>query len=85
MNNRVNELLDLRDNISASIKEMTTILEQNFPKQYADAYQHWIPQILTALYNDTKWLPRGNITFQDTIDRINDSNDCSGGVSKYIQ
>lgn len=85
MNNRVNELLDLRDNISASIKEMTTILEQNFPKQFADAYQHWIPQILTALYNDTKWLPRGNITFQDTIDRINDSNDCSGGVSKYIQ
>lgn len=85
MNNKVNELLDLRDNISASIKEMTTILEQNFPKQFADAYQHWIPQILTALYNDTKWLPRGNITFQDTIDRINDSNDCSGGVSKYIQ
>lgn len=85
MNNKVNELLDLRDNINLNIKEMITILEQNFPKQFADAYQHWIPQILTALYNDTKWLPRGNITFQDTIDRINDSNDCSGGVSKYIQ
>jgi len=85
MNNRVNELLDLRDNISASIKEMTTILEQNFPKQYADAYQHWIPQILTGLYNDTQWLPRGQLTLQHTIDRIRDKDHNGGGVSKYIQ
>jgi len=44
-----------------------------------------MPQILTALYNDVKWLPRGQVSLQDTIDRIKDDCANSGGVSKYIK
>jgi hypothetical protein len=44
-----------------------------------------MPQILTALYNDVKWLPRGQVTLQDTIDRIKDDSEESAGVSKFIK
>ena len=87
MNNQtqLNNLLDLREEIAQSLKKIDAILQIYFPDQYADAYQHWMPQILTALYNDVKWLPRGQVTLQDTIDRIKDCTSESGGVSKYIK
>ena len=81
----IEDLLDAREEIAQSLKKIETILQTHFNKYYVDAYQHWIPQILTALYNDVKWLPRGQANFQDTIDRIKDSVDSSGGVSKFIK
>lgn len=81
----IEDLLDAREEISKSLQKITTVLQIHFPKHYIDAYQHWIPQILTALHNDVKWLPRGQTNFQDTIDRIKDSEDSSGGVSKFIK
>ena len=87
MNNKskVEDLLDLREEIRESLSKIDAILQIYFPDQYADAYQHWMPQILTALYNDVKWLPRGQVTLQDTIDRIKDDCEESGGVSKFIK
>lgn len=87
MNNQtqLDDLLDLREEIAQSLKKMDAILQIYFPTQYTDAYQHWMPQILTALYNDVKWLPRGQVTLQDTIDRIKDDREESGGVSKFIK
>jgi len=82
---QLNILMDHRDNISNSMFHIERILKTYFPHQYADAYQHWIPQILTALDNDVKWLPRGQLTLQDTIDRIKDCTDSIGGVSKFIK
>ena len=81
----IDDLLDIREEISESLKKIDAILQIYFPDQYSDAYQHWMPQILTALYNDVKWLPRGQVTFQDTIDRIKDDSDSFGGVSKFIK
>lgn len=82
---KLNDLLRCREEISDCIKRMDSILQIYFPNQYEDAYQHWMPQILTALYNDLKWLPRGQTTLQDTIDRIKDCGDETGGVSKFIK
>jgi len=82
---KVDDLLDLREEITQSIQKIDFILRTYFPDQYTDAYQHWIPQVLTALYNDVKWLPRGQMTLQDTIDRIKDDSDGSYGVSKFIK
>lgn len=82
---QLNSLMDYRDSIYNSMFHIERILKTYFPEQYADAYQHWIPQILTALDSSVKWLPRGQVTFQDTIDRIKDHNDSSGGVSKFIK
>lgn len=82
---QLNSLMDYRDSISDSLFHIERILKTYFPEQYADAYQHWIPQILTALDNDVKWLPRGQLTLQDTIDRIKDDSDSVGGVSKFIK
>ena len=82
---QLNFLIDYRDQISDSIYHIDRILRTYFPDQYSDAYQHWIPQILTALDNDIKWLPRGQLTLQDTVDRILDASDKSTGVSKFIK
>jgi hypothetical protein len=82
---QLNIIEDLRDDIKNSLSTIEILIKEYFPEQYADAYQHWIPQILTALDNDVKWLPRGQITLQDTIDRIKDNSDFSGGVSKFIK
>lgn len=82
---QLNIIEDLRDDIKNSLSTIEILIKEYFPEQYSDAYQHWIPQILTALDNDVKWLPRGQITLQDTIDRIKDNSDFSGGVSKFIK
>lgn len=82
---QLNILMDCRDSISKSIFHIERILKTYFPEEYTDAYQHWIPQILTALDNDVKWLPRGQLSLQDTIDRIKDDSDSIGGVSKFIK
>lgn len=82
---QLNTLMDYRDDISKSMFHIERILKNYFPQQFHIAYQHWIPQILTALDNDVKWLPRGQVTFQDTIDHIQDSVDSGSGVSKFIK
>jgi len=76
---------DQREDIKKSLSTIETILKEYFPDKYEIAYQHWLPQVLTALYNDLKWLPRGQTTLQDTIDQIKDQSESVGGVSKYIK
>jgi hypothetical protein len=82
-----NRIMDYRDEISSSMFHIERILKTYFPDEFEAAYQHWIPQILTALDNDVKWLPRGQMTLQDTIDRILDKikEDSGTGVSKFIK
>jgi hypothetical protein len=82
-----NRVLDYRDEISNSMFHIERILKTYFPDEFDAAYQHWIPQILTALDSDVKWLPRGQMTLQDTIDRILDKikEDSGTGVSKFIK
>lgn len=82
---RLKQLLELRQKISDDLNEIVYLLKTNFPEYYPDAYQHWVPQIETALYNDTHWLPRGIKTFQDTIDSIQDKNNGSSSVSKFTK
>ena len=78
-------ITDLREDIKNSLSTIESLIKEYFPEHYSDAYQHWIPQVLTALYNDVKWLPRGSLTLQDTIDQIKDTDEFLGGVSKYIK
>lgn len=82
-----NRLMDYRDEISGAMFHIERILKTYFPDEFETAYQHWIPQILTALYVDSRWLPRGQINMQQTIDRIVDkiTEDHSNGVSKFIK
>ena len=61
-----------RNTILESLNSISKILEKNFPEEYNMAYQHWIPQIHTALNNNDKWLPRGMHNFSDTINAILD-------------
>ena len=78
------KLEQYRNDIQNIVSDMDSIIKQYFPAEYAVAHQHWIPQILTALYNDTNWLPRGQYSMQDTIDHINDL-EFGSGVKKYIK
>ena len=82
-----NKLMDYRDEISNAMFHIERILKTYFPEEYAVAYQHYIPQILTALYDDDRWLPRGQTNMQKTISRILDkiNQDSTAGVSKFIK
>jgi soluble cytochrome b562 len=82
---QVNKLLDYRDVISDAMLHIETILQTHFPEEFDIGYQHYIPQIITALYDDDRWLPRGQITLQNTIDRILDNESGHTGVSKFTK
>ena len=65
-------LLDHRDSIIDALAEIQTILKVNFPEEYEKAIQFYLPQITTALYEDKKWLSRGEYSLQNTIDNLMD-------------
>ncbi len=84
---QLNRLMDHRDEITNSLFHIERILKHYFPEEFDIAYQHWIPQISTALYDDKKWLPRGQQTMQHSLNRLLDKlkeEQDQKGVSKYI-
>ena len=84
---QLNKLLDHRDEITGALFHIERIIKEYFPEEFEIAYQHWIPQITTALYQSDRWLPRGQFTMQQTLNRLADKNKEleSKGVSKYIK
>lgn len=86
----VQELSDYRNQILQCVESIQRILQQNkgCEKEYYLASSHYIPQIVTALIEHDKWLPRGQYTLQNTIDNLNDqildNIVSSKGVKKYI-
>lgn len=83
---QIHLLLDHRDQIIDHLAQIEKIIKHYFPEEFSIAYQHWIPQIVTALYEDKKWLPRGQCTMEQTIIRLMDKlkEDSGQGVKKYI-
>ncbi len=79
--NQLNKLKDYRDEIVESLFHIERILKIYFPEEFDVAYQHWIPQITTALYEDSKWLPRGSQTMQHTLNRLFDKAETKTGQS----
>lgn len=81
------KLLSYRDQIEQILTDIDSVLQLNFSDEYSVAYQHWIPQIKTALRDNTRWLARGEYSMDYTIDRIIDKlNGClDKGVNKYIK
>lgn len=85
--NQINNLIDCRDEIIDNLAKIQQILQTHFLDEYNIAYQFWIPQIVTALSDDDRWLSRGDKNMQQTIDRLMDKikSDSVSGVSKYIK
>lgn len=82
---QLNSLIDYRDQITGGLFHIERILKVYFPEEFDVAYQHWIPQVTTALYEDNRWLPRGEQSMQHTINRLLDkANNDKVGVKKYI-
>ena len=82
---QINNLVDYRDDIIDSLFHIERILKTYFPEEFDIAYQHWIPQISTALLNYEKWLPRGSQTMENTLSRILDKeNNTSQSIGKFL-
>ena len=80
-------LVDHRNNMLSNIKQVEKILQEEFPDQFHVAYQHWIPQIKTALTSDDRWLPRSDYNFDYTLNKIKeaDDNQCSdSNIRKFL-
>lgn len=82
----LNQLLFYREKIEEHLKEIESILMTEFADEYSVAYQHWIPQIKTALRENTKWLPRSDYSMDYTTNRITDKiiDTKNKGVFKFI-
>lgn len=83
---QIEKLIDYRNDIIDSLANIQGILKQYFPEEFDLAYQHYIPQIVTALYDEKKWLSRGGYCLQDTINNLVDKSkhENSSGVTRYI-
>lgn len=84
---QLNKINDHKNEICNSLSKIEFILKEYFPEEYAIAYQHWIPQIITALHDNDKWLPRGEQTLQKSIDRLLESQDIAKNnqsIKRYI-
>ena len=81
------QLLEKAEQIEELVWQMLSIIKKNFPNQYDNAYQHWAPQILTALFDYPHWLKRGQFNLNDTLKNIGDlksTNTESTSVHKFI-
>ena len=67
---QINNLIDYRDEIVSSLFHIERILKTYFPEEFERAIQFYLPQITTALYEDRKWLSRGDYSLQNTIDNL---------------
>jgi hypothetical protein len=67
---QINSLIDYRDEMVASLFHIERILKTYFPEEFERAIQFYLPQITTALYEDKKWLSRGEYSLQNTIDNL---------------
>ena len=83
---QLNKLIDYRDQITSSLFHIERIIKEYFPEEFDVAYQHWIPQITTSLYEDQRWLPRVEQTMQHSINRLLDKaqEQSSQTVSKFL-
>lgn len=84
---QINKLVDYRDEIANALFHVERILKTYFPEEFDKAIQFYLPQITTALYEDKKWLSRGEYSLQNTIDNLLErckisSNDKS--LKKYL-
>lgn len=85
--NGLENLIDCRDEITDILANIQTILKANFPQEYERAIQFYLPQITTALYEDKKWLSRGEYSLQNTIDNLMDRcklAESDKSINKYI-
>lgn len=79
-------LEDYKIDIQIALDRMSSILQNYFPAEYQMAYQQWIPQIATAIKHYDKWLPRGCLTIQQTLDRIKDMNETkTSSITKVLE
>ena len=83
----LNKLYQYRENIESYLAEIDAILMVYFPDQYPVMYQHLMPQIKTALRDNTKWLSRGQYSMDNIFDSIEDKiveDNSNQGVTRYI-
>jgi len=84
---QINRLIDYRDEMVSSLFHIERILKTYFPEEFERAIQFYLPQITTALYEDKKWLSRGEYSLQNTIDNLAERcklSECDKGIKKYL-
>jgi hypothetical protein len=63
-------LCKIKKEIKDLVEEAGYIIKTTYPDQYSVSMSFWIPQIITALEEDKKWLSRGDHSMQNTINKI---------------
>jgi hypothetical protein len=79
------QIQTISKNIEDSLYDIDNMLRKHCPEKREVFYQHILPQIVTALKKETKWLARGQYNLEYIIECIsNENNDTSLGLKKYL-
>jgi len=65
--NGYERLCSIQDQMLKLLEEAGKIIHEEFPKHWDVAHSFWMPQIDTALRNDTRWLQRGDYNMEKTL------------------
>lgn len=69
-NSDLHRLYKIKEEIRSLVNEAEQIIIREFPQQHSISISFWIPQIITALQNDPKWLSRGDHCMQEILTKI---------------
>lgn len=81
----IRQIKSLSKNIEDSLHAIDSLIKVEYPEKYEIFYQHIMPQILTALYDDTKWLSRGNYSIDYLLKSLLANTNSTNGLKKYIE
>lgn len=79
------QIQELSKNIEDTLYTIDNILNKHCPDKRDIFYQHILPQIITALREESKWLPRGQYSLEYIVECIvNENNETALGLQKYL-
>jgi hypothetical protein len=83
----LNKLYSIRETIENNLAELDAIIQVYFHEEYSISYQHWMPQIKTALRDNIKFLPRGTYSMDYVLRHIEDKlfHTPKESIHKYIK
>ena len=70
MNIPLERLKYIQREVLSLLEEANNIILREFPEHHEIAYSFWIPQAVTAIREDEKWLQRGDYSMEKTLRNI---------------
>jgi len=79
------QIQSISKDIEDSLSRIDTLMRENYPDKREIFYQHILPQIITALHQQSRWLPRGRYSLEYLVQSILNEDTKSSGIKSYLE